>query len=212
MSAVDRARRAAIAAFALAWIAGCGEPPAPPPMPEPSSVELESLGEGAIAGTIGGEAFSAADVRFRVTSFPGRERVDLWIADRPIERCGLPVQREHTLVWARFAGRTELAAGTYELAGGEGEDELEVHYERPGEGRSIDAVHRGRARIEITEASPARLAGRLRICFADEARSCVGGSFEATPCLSRIDGRAVREPPGLVDEALEPPRGTGAAR
>lgn len=181
-------------------------------MPEASSVSLDELEEGEITGTIGGAPFSARDVRFRVTSFPGRERVDLWIADRPIERCGLPLLREQTLVWARFPGRTELTPGSYELVGGEHEGGLEVHYERPGEKRSTEAVHRGLARIEITSASARQVTGRLRICFADEAGSCVGGSFEATPCLSRIDGRAAREPPGLVDEALEPPRPAGGAR
>lgn len=162
---------------------------------------LGEIGEGEIAGEIDGEPFRAADVRFRVTSFPGRERVDLWIADRPIERCGLPLAREETLVWARFSGRTELAPGVHERTGEDGE--FEVHYERPGEGRSLRAAHRGIARIEIARASAASVEGRLRVCFADDARSCVGGSFTATPCLSRIDGRAAREPPGLVDDALE---------
>jgi hypothetical protein len=41
-------------------------------------------------------------------------------------------------------------------------------------------------------------------------RNCVRGRFDARPCFSRIDGRTAREPPGLVDEALEPRASTRA--
>lgn len=220
-------------------VAACsGEPPAPAPLPDVAEVALDRAGEGTIEGTLDGAPFVAGDVRVRIVTRAGRERVDLLVADRPIERCGLPIAREETLVWARFPGATELAPGTFErlaepapASGAHGatddaEDEgaaagdgveatgdgappstFEVHYERPT-ADGLRAVHRGLGRIEITRRlEDGRLEGRLRICFADAGHSCVGGSFVAAPCLSRIDGRALREPPGLADEALEPRRG-----
>lgn len=89
-----------------------------------------------------------------------------------------------------------------------------VHWERPvGEGleHQIRAGHRGVGRVEILQADPLsttpRLRGRLHVCFAAEGGGepeCVAGTFDAAPCWSRIDGRTLREPPGLDDEALLP--------
>jgi hypothetical protein len=213
---------------ALATSACEGAPVAEPPLPSAESVALEGVGEGAVAGTIDGEPFSAVDARFRVVTYEGRERVELLFADRAIERCGLPMDRPETLVWARFPGRSHLDPGRYELLGEEpaegaaeggvetAQPSFSVHWERPvGEGleHEIRAGHRGVARIEIEQAdalaTTGRLRGRLHVCFAPERGGepeCVAGRFDAAPCWSRIDGRTLREPPGLDDDALVPRR------
>ena len=188
---------------ALAGLLGaCATEPPPAPLPSIESVPLEGIEEGPVHGTVDGEPFRAADSRFVVVTREGRERVDLVFSDRPVERCGLPIEREDVRVWVRFAGRGRLDPGTFALDGTEDDAELEVHYEHP-DGPAIVGVHRGVARVEISEASRARVEGALHVCFADSSESCVEGTFEATPCLSRIDGRALREPPGLSDEALD---------
>lgn len=192
---------AAIGVLALA----CAEPapPAAPPLPSADAVTLAEVG-GIVTGAIAGEPFEAQDARFRVVTYAGRERVDLLFADRAIERCGLPIARQEARVWLRIPGVTALVPGELALLGEPDEDApLELHYERPGAHGFVEA-HRGVARLEITRASTARVEGRLHACFADAAESCVSGAFVATPCQSRIDGRALREPPGLADEALEP--------
>lgn len=174
------------------WMAvSCAEPP--PPMPDPSRVSLEGIPR-SVRGSIDGERFAAAAPRFVVVEREGRERVDLLFADRRIERCGLPVRRSDRRVWIRFAGQTSLAPGTY--------DELDVHYEIPAE-RGFRAEHRGLGRLEIRAAGAGSIEGAMHVCFADAAQSCVAGSFRATRCISRIDGRALREGPGLSDEAIE---------
>ncbi len=176
----------------------CEEPP-PAPMPAASAVALEGAALGPrVEGSIAGRAFRATDARFRAYRGEGRERVDLYLSDRSMARCGLPLARPDTRVWVRVVGRSALEPGELST-----EDEaVEVHYERPG-AEGIEAIHRGVGRLAIEEASAARVTGALRICFADAEGSCVGGRFAATPCLSRVDGRAIREPPGLSDEALE---------
>jgi hypothetical protein len=189
--------------------------PAELPLPDGASVTLEGLtseGAGAITGTIDGEAFEARDVRFRVIRYGGRQRIDLLVSDRAIERCGLPQERPETLVWLRFAGDEQLAPGRY-VSGLEGvEDVLErdvsVHWERPvGEGidHSIHTSDRGVAQVSIESATATHVRGVMSVCFADaRGDQCVRGRFDAAPCLSRIDGRTAREPPGLVNAALEP--------
>lgn len=197
-------RRATLALVLV--LAACESPAPPAPLPAADAASLDQASADRVEGTIAGEPFAAVDVRFRAR---GGEvpRVDLWLADATIERCGLALPRTGTRVWARFPGVTALARGHYVQT----EDEsspLSAHYERfvgrHGAEPDWAEVHRARTEIEITRASATVIEGRLRACFADASQSCVGGHFVARPCLSRVDGRALREPPGLVDEALEP--------
>lgn len=183
-------------------LAGCTPEAPPAPMPDPASVRLDEVPRGAVRGSIGGVSFSTRDARFRVVTRAGRRRVDLFFADRPIERCGLPMGREDVRVWLRFSGRTSLEPGTYALEGEDGAA-FDVHYERPRAEGGFDGVHRGVANVELEEVTGQRIRGVARVCFADAEQSCVAGRFDARPCRSRIDGRALREPPGLSDEALE---------
>jgi hypothetical protein len=188
-----------------ASVIACSDPPPPPlPLPDPSRVELAAV-EGALRGSVDGRPFHALDARVRVVSFAGRERVDLLFADEAIERCGLPLARAQTRLWVRVPGVTSLAVGELDLLEERTADEanaLEVHYERPN-GRAFVEAHRGVLRLEITRATTEVVEGRLSACFADASGSCVAGRFRATPCRGRVDGRTLREPPGLADEALE---------
>lgn len=191
----------------LGWLAlalaalGCGDREGPAPMPDPSEARLEDAPSGPVEGRVAGRAWRLADARFRVTRRARRERVDLFLWDEPVERCGLPIERSGTAVWIRFAERTELDPTEY-LRGRDG-GEFEIHYEVPAE-RGFTEVHRGVGAIRFDEVGPRSIRGRLHLCFADHDDSCVGGTFEAAPCWSRVDGRALREPPGLRDDALEP--------
>jgi hypothetical protein len=179
----------------LLFLVGCAAE-APPPLPELDESSLDDAA-GSVQGTLGGRRFRARDVRFRVVTERHRERVDLFFADRRLDRCALPIVRPHTaILWARFPG--ELAIGTHELT--EERGPFEVHFERPN-GRTFDALHRGAARVRIDRVEADVVAGALHVCFAGDG--CAIGAFEARPCLSRIDGRAIREPPGLDDDAIE---------
>lgn len=191
-------------AIAVLLVACGAAPDAPPPLPDAASVAIDQAVTDHVEGTIAGQPFTALDVRFRIRD-GAAARVDLWLADAAIERCGLAQPRSGTRVWLRFADVTSLAPGSYVQNGAE-DDVVEAHYER-AVGRRFEEIHRARTEVEIVSASVTAITGRVRTCFADAAGSCVGGHFRATPCWSRVDGRTLREPPGLDDHALEP-RGT----
>jgi len=201
-----------MSARTTAWIVSsalliaCGEPPATrAPLPAPSTVDLAGV-EGDVDGTIEGQPFHAIDARFRVVTYEGRERVDLLFADQAIELCGLPLARTQSRVWLRIPGLTSLVPGELSLLDESTEGTpLQVHYERPN-GRQFTEEHRGVARVEITRATSEQIDGRVHACFADASQSCIAGSFRALPCRGRVDGRAIREPPGIADDALEPPQ------
>lgn len=193
-----------IAAASLA--VGCEDEAPPLPVPPMTQVELATATAERVTGTVASEAFEAVDVRYRVSTRARRERIDLLFSDRPIERCGLPIVRSERLVWLRVPGVTSLEPATF--ASDAEEHALSVHYEVLGE-HDAPAVGRGSGRLELTGLDAERLSGRIAVCFADSAASCVRGRFLAHPCYSRIDGRAIRETPGLGDDALEPP-GPGA--
>lgn len=200
--ALHRFARAALSLACASSLGACGEEPPSIDLPAMSEVDLDAATGDRVSGTIASEDFEAVDVRYRVVERAGRERIDLLFSERRIERCGLPIEREGRLVWLRVSGVTSLAPATF--ATDADEHALSVHYEVPIDG-GYHSVGRGSGRVELVRLENERLVGRVAVCFADASSSCVRGSFHAYPCYSRIDGRAIREAPGLADEALEPP-------
>jgi hypothetical protein len=184
------------ALVAMALVVGCARAEPAAHAPRPVAID-EASGE-TVSGTIAGEAFTTADVRFRVRS-GAQPHVDLWLADTPIDRCGLALPRTGSRVWLRFADRTTLEPGLYAQRA----STVEAHYERAIDRRFVQSSH-ANAAVEITRVTAEVIEGRVRACFGDASESCIGGRFVASPCLSRVDGRSLREPPGLADDALDP--------
>ncbi len=171
-------------------------------LPGEEQVTLASGAAGHVAkGKLGGRSWTLRDARFRILDRPRRRYVDLLLSDAHIERCGLPIEREGALVWLRFEDRKALDPGETEIA--DASSKVRMHYEISA-GAKLQSAHRGRGRVRIDASDQRQVSGRLALCFADADHSCIRGDFTARPCLSRIDGRALREPPGLVDEALDP--------
>ncbi len=147
---------------------------------------------------------------------PGRVQLDPGtyelLSDAPLAEGGEGTAAPSTAAEGTAAEGTAAQAeapanGDTQAAAGSAEHPMEVHWERPvGEGLdyTIHHQHRGVARVEIETVSPTSIVGRARICFAGD--ECVAGRFVAAPCWSRIEGRALRESPGLDDGALEPRR------
>lgn len=202
------ARWLALCAGVLGF-AACGEsaPVSGPPATRLDAMSLDAIPTSPVAGTLAGEEFSVVEARYRVESLPGRERVDLLLSDTPLRRCGLPIVREGRMIWLRFDGVTALPAGEVRLSADSQDPAFSVHYERQGaDQRRYTGREGGDALLSLGEAELGHLPGKLFACFGDGQGSCVKGSFVATPCFSRVDGRAIREGVGLEDEALEPAR------
>jgi len=190
-------------------LTACSEAPLPsgPPATRLAAMNVDTIPATPISGTLAGDDFTVVEARYRVETFPGRERVDLLLSDTPLRRCGLPIVREGRIAWLRFGGVTSLPTGEARLSADAEEAPFSIHYEhQSAEGRVYAGRDGGDALVSFGEPELGHIPGKLHICFGDGHESCVKGSFEATPCFSRIDGRTVREGVGLEDEALEPAR------
>jgi len=187
----------------------CAEPAVTsgPPATRLDAMSIDGIPSGAVSGSLAGEDFTVAEARYRVENFAGRERVDLLLSDTALRRCGLPIVREGRMVWLRFDGVTELPTGEARVSTGAEAPTFSIHYEqRQTDERRYVGQEGGDALVAFDEATLGHITGKLFACFGDGQESCVKGSFTATPCFSRVDGRAIREGVGLEDEALEPQR------
>ena len=201
--------RALVALLASVALLACGEPaPASgPPSTELSAMSVDAIPATPVSGTLAGKDFTVVEARYRVENFPGRERVDLLLSDTPLRRCGLPIVREGRIAWLRFGGVTSLPTGEARLSADAEDAPFSIHYEDPSaEGRTYAGRDGGDAVVSLGEGELGRIPGKVFVCFGDGQGSCIKGSFVATPCFSRVDGRAIREGVGLEDEALEPER------
>jgi hypothetical protein len=192
-------------------LVGCGSKPqaSGPPATHLDGMSLDAIPATPVSGTLAGEDFTVVEARYRVETFPGRERVDLLLSDKPMRRCGLPIVRDGRIAFLRFNGVTTLPSGEARLSVDDQAPSFSIHYEGRPEG---DRVYSGRdggdALVSFGAPELGRVPGKLFACFGDGHDSCIKGSFVATPCFSRVDGRAIREGVGLEDEALEPERST----
>jgi hypothetical protein len=200
--------------FLLVWLglfaAACSEPERAyqgAPAVRLDAMNLGAVSSSPVTGTVAGQDFTVVEARYRIDTFPGRERVDLLLSSAPIRRCGVPVVRDGNMVWLRFEGVTELPQQEQRVSADSAEPAFGLHYEILGETeRRYEGRQGGDALVTFGTPELGHIAGKIFACFGDGLDSCVKGSFVATPCFSRIDGRTVREGVGLEDEALEPAR------
>jgi len=199
---------ASVAGLLSLGLSACGAKPqaSGPPATRLDGMSLADV-PGTVSGSLSGSDFTVVEARYRVETFPGRERVDLLLSDTPLRRCGLPIVRQGRIAWLRFMGTTTLPTGEARLSTDDQSPAFSIHYEDEADG---DRVYVGRdggdALVSFGEPELGRVAGKVFACFGDGQGSCIKGSFVATPCFSRVDGRTVREGVGLEDEALEPGR------
>lgn len=189
-------------ALAAALLGCAGEPEPSAPMEATlDALSVEGL-EVAPAGELAGDRFQAKSAYYRVISYEGRERVDLYFDDPAPERCGLPVPRSTRRVFLRFPGNQGFDTGETAVAADADDPPFTVHYEAPA-----DHGWRGRvggvAKLAIDEVDDRVVRGRLHVCFDDGQQSCVRGAFEATQCITRVDGQAIREGVGLHEPLPE---------
>ena len=176
---------------------GCKSPPAPhvPLSRRSSQIVPDSIPDRPPSGKIAGTAFRFREARWRVDRRPGRERFEVWLSEARLPRCGLPGHDRGRRVWFRIPQKTDPETGEWRVDPGQRNAPISVHYEVPEEHRWTGRQG-GAALLRIDRvADLGEIFGRVDVCFDDGLRSCVAGRFRATPCVSRVDGHAIRELP-----------------
>ncbi len=168
-------------------LAGCEVEPRSENLPlaaRAAGKRLEDIADGAITGKLGETAFRAADVKVRVETMAGRERVDILVSADRLAHCGLPSANKAARVWVRWKGTVPTDGTPQRLEAGQ-HSPMSVHYEVYEEGRWV--AHSGGAAVVTLTKNFGGYAGRLWICFDDGHESCVTGSFTGTACRSELD-------------------------
>lgn len=148
-------------------------------------------------GRLAGEAFRTEDARTRIERFPGRERIDLWLAETQFEHCGLMGRDSGRRVYIRIPGTNDLPEEPLRIDPDMEDPPMSVNYDVP-DGRQWRGVARAAAVLQIDSADAEAVVGRIQACFDDGQGSCISGRFRAVPCRSPVDGTLLRELPADV--------------
>lgn len=193
----------------LVALGGCRQPVTRKPVPfvaRSQDFHAQDIPNRKVWGRLRGKKFYAADARFRVERMAGRRHVDLYFADSPIYRCGLPLARHHRRVWLRFDGVEQIDPGTFRADLKEAHPPFTVHYQLPAH-PGWTAAEGGAGLVVIESVEPDELRGRMHVCFDDGWGSCVEGRFRATSCVGELDVDNPVTGAGLLDPARPPPPG-----
>lgn len=179
-------RHLAIAAMGL--LAGCraesrAEPrrTVVPPVDSPSAIP-----DGPVGGTVRGAPFVVRDARYVIDRRVGYAHTDIKLsagkADAP---CGPILPANTASIWLRLEGAGKVES--QDMRVGEDAGTWSVHYQVFDGARWI-GVSDASAILSMHEPGPdGRIRGGLAVCFSDDAKSCVSGSFAAESCPPNID-------------------------
>lgn len=186
---------------------------ADPPVSTPSAIP-----EAPVSGTIHGAPFVARDMRWVLDDRIGYAHVDLALsAGKAESACGEIAPAKPASVWLRLEGKHEIRPNELRLDEGADASEGEawsVHYQVFDRDHWVGLAAK-KALLVLHGVSPdGRLSGGLAVCFGDEQKSCVSGSFDATSCPPRIDQpvRGTQQPERIPKEYLERMLLDGGAR
>jgi len=184
----------AVAALTLIACRDEAHPAAAKPV-EPPVTSPESIPEAPVTGRIHGAPFAMRDARYVVDHRVGYAHTDVLLSTGTAESACAPVSpAQSTTVWLRLEGPGTIETVNARVGPGKA-GSWSVHYQVFEGGTWIGAGD-GSALVSLHEPGPdGRLSGGLAVCFADDARSCVSGSFDAVRCLPRIDQPVRGTPP-----------------
>lgn len=168
---------------------------------EPPVASPNAIPDAPLNGTIRGAPFVLRDARYIIDRRIGYEHTDIKLStgksDNP---CGPITPGTPTSIWLRLQGADKIETKDLKLASGT-PSPWSVHYQ-VYDGERWIGVADGSAVVSMHEAGPdGRVTGGLAVCFADDMKSCVSGSFDALSCPSSLD-QAVRgaTPPEAIPE------------
>lgn len=178
--------------------AGCDRE-APPPRARltrrAAQLDPDAIADRPPTGTLGETPFRFREARWKIDRRPGRERLEIWLSEEELPRCGLPGHDLGRRLWFRIPRVTELRPGTWRVDPGQRRAPMSIHYELQEGHRWIGRAG-GAAVLRIDAVGElGEIQGRTHVCFDDGWPSCVQGRFRAMPCVSRVDGNAIRELP-----------------
>lgn len=197
-----RARLALVIALSALALSCRGERSGPSarkvdlPISSPSAIP-----DAKVSGTLRGTPFVVRDARYVIDRRVGYAHTDIKLSAGTSETpCG-PITNAHApSVWLRLDGDAKIAS-----------QDLRISVDEPGpwtlhyqvfEDEKWVGVTDGTALLALREPGPdGRLQGGLAVCFPDDPKSCVSGSFDAVSCPPSID-QPVRgaSPPESIPE------------
>jgi hypothetical protein len=196
-------RAGLLAAAVAVGLLGCrSESHRAPPRPvEPPVAQASAIPDAPLNGTLHGVQFVLRDARYIVDRRVGYAHTDIKLSAAKSETpCGPTVPARAASVWLRLQGEPLTGAKEIRLAPGE-ESPWSVHYQVFEDERWF-GVGEGSAVVSIRELGPdGRLSGGIAVCFSDDKKSCVSGSFDAQSCPTSLD-QPVR---GAVPAEATPP-------
>jgi len=176
--------------MSLVWLGlpSCQSPhPSPKLHADPVSSSADSIPVAPVSGTIHAKPFGLGSARYFVDRRPGYAHVDIKLsAGKSADHCGAPLPDDSASVWLRRAGSESINSEIIRIASNRREA-WEVHYQAMDDGQWVG---NGNAEALVVLEPPAadqRLRGELSVCFADETKSCVLGTFVAEYCPISID-------------------------
>lgn len=174
-----------------------------PPVESPNAIPDAPLN-----GTVHGTPFTVRDARYVVDRRVGYAHTDILLSSAKAESpCGPLNPARATSVWLRLEGDGAVEPKDYRI-GTKLQSPWSVHYQ-VFDGDSWVGVSQGTALFSVRDATPdGHLTGGLAVCFSDDEKSCVSGSFDAANCPSTLD-KPVR---GAVAPEAIPPRFLQAVR
>jgi hypothetical protein len=176
--------------FACAVLAvGCAEEahsgahkPVSPPVDKVDAIPDSPLG-----GTLRGVKFVVKDARYVPDRRVGYEHVDVKLSAGAAESaCGEIKPAGSPSVWLRLEHKDMVATEELRVSPGT-ESAWSVHYQLREDDAWVGSSEASAIAAIRASAGDGVVSGALAVCFADDAGSCVSGSFDALPCPPAID-------------------------
>ncbi len=182
-------RALTLVAVATLAMAACREPTRrasaaslAPPVESPGAIPDAPLN-----GTLARAPFQVRDARYVVDRRVGYAHTDILLsAARAEAPCGRLEPRRAASVWLRLEGSDTVEPKDVRIDP-RVQGVWSVHYQA-FEGDSWTGVGDGAALLSIRGANAdGHLEGGLAVCFGDDSKSCVTGSFDAVACPVSLD-------------------------
>jgi hypothetical protein len=148
---------------------------------------VNAIPDAPVNGTLRGIPFVVRDARYVVDRRVGYAHTDIKLsAGKSESACGPISPARAASVWLRLEGEPMTGGAEFRLAPGD-RGSWSVHYQ-VFEGDRWSGIGEGSALVSLREPGPdGRLSGGIGVCFSDDRKSCVSGSFVAQSCPTNFD-------------------------